>query len=926
MTKVSIIIPVYNVEKYLKQCLDSIINQTLKDIEIICIDDGSTDSSLEILREYASKDGRIKVIHQENAGAAPARNAGIELAQGQYITFIDADDWVDLNYFEKLYNSAKQSNSDIAATSKVALWSSQKIAYKFMGLEENQTKAQTIDEKGKIIIATGVSCNKIYKNSFLRKNNIKFPTLNTTGEDNYFTDLAVIMSNNISVIDDVCYYYRQISSSQTKTLKNKKHYKIIDIYKQIDEKISKLDISNSKKEKWFEILDIRKQRDISLHYEEMGYEYKEEFATLVNEQFPKVKLNLPVKNLIVSLTSYPARIGTVHQTIESILNQSMKADKVILWLAPEQFPNKEQDLPQELLELTKRGLTIDWYHDIRPYKKLIPTLIKHPNNIIITVDDDVLYDKKCIETLYQSHIKHKNSVICHRGHYILCDKNKNILPYKKWRHDCNFKKPTYNILQTGVGAVLYPPNCFYKDILNEKLFMDLTYDADDLWFWTMALLKGTKIYVAKNKINKINYIDGTQETALWHQNVDNSGNDKKLQKLIKHYPTLLHRLKKKYPVNSFSENIFSIKNIAPHKVITVLGLKLKLKNKKFIQREQMKQLEQKINNTNKQIQAQQEVLNKYQEQTKLELNRLKQDYNQKIYSEKAKLMYKLHKYLPEDKYPEALKDWFFEATGEVLDLENPQTFNEKIQWLKLYDSTPEKTRLADKYLVRDWVKEKIGEKYLIPLLGVWDNFDDIDFDTLPEQFVLKCNHGSGYNIVVSDKSKFNREDARKKINTWMNEDFAFRAGFEMQYSDIPRKIIAEKYIQPEISDIEIQSWCFCGELKFISYETCKDSKNAYRAIFTPDWEPENFMVTPQHYAKFPSLPKKPRYLDELKNIVSSLCQGFKHVRIDFIIVEDKLLFREMTFSSASGLSKFEPEDIKYKLGEMIKLETQESIK
>ena len=378
--------------------------------------------------------------------------------------------------------------------------------------------------------------------------------------------------------------------------------------------------------------------------------------------------------------------------------------------------------------------------------------------------------------------------------------------------------------------------------------------------------------------------------------------------------------------------LFSVINDDIHKVITIFGVKFKFKNKKLIQRKQIKQREQKINNANKQIktqseqiQAQQEILNKYQEQTKLELNRLKQDYNQKIYSKNAKLVYKLHKYLPEEKRPEALKDWYFEATGDVLDLENPQSFNEKIQWLKLYDSTPEKTRLADKYLVRDWVKEKIGEEYLIPLLGVYNNFDEIDFGKLPNQFVLKCNHGCNYNIIVKDKSSFNKEDARKKINTWLNENYAFFA-LEMHYKDIPRKIIAEEYITPESSNIEIQSWCFNNELKFISYETCKEADTPYRQIFTPDWEPEEFLISPHHFSKFTELPSKPKYLEELKQIVSKLCQGFKHVRIDFIVVNGQLKFREMTFTSGGGLSRFKPQETKYKLGEMIKLETQESIK
>lgn len=118
--------------------------------------------------------------------------------------------------------------------------------------------------------------------------------------------------------------------------------------------------------------------------------------------------------LIVSLTSYPARIETVNQTIKSILNQSIKADKVILWLAPEQFPNKEKDLPEQLLSLRAKGLTIDWYHDIKSYKKLIPTLKKYPDAIIVTADDDNIYAVNWLEKLYNSYIKHPQDISCHR--------------------------------------------------------------------------------------------------------------------------------------------------------------------------------------------------------------------------------------------------------------------------------------------------------------------------------------------------------------------------------------------------------------------------------------------------------------------------------------------------------------------------------
>ena len=159
--------------------------------------------------------------------------------------------------------------------------------------------------------------------------------------------------------------------------------------------------------------------------------------------------------------------------------------------------------------------------------------------------------------------------------------------------------------------------------------------------------------------------------------------------------------------------------------------------------------------------------------------------------------YLIQKYAPESKYPELLCDWYYETCEKALDLSRPRTYNEKVQWLKLYDTTPLKTRLSDKYLVRQWISEKIGDQYLIPLLGAWDHFDEIDFDALPNQFVLKANHGCGWLVIVKDKNKFNRGDAKKKFDYWMHTNFAYCAGLELQYRDIKPKIIAERYLEDE---------------------------------------------------------------------------------------------------------------------------------
>ena len=171
--------------------------------------------------------------------------------------------------------------------------------------------------------------------------------------------------------------------------------------------------------------------------------------------------------------------------------------------------------------------------------------------------------------------------------------------------------------------------------------------------------------------------------------------------------------------------------------------------------------------------------------------------------------------LPRENYPQVLKSLYRMRMGKELDLDNPKTYTEKIQWLKLYDSTPLKTRLSDKYAAREWLENKIGTGHLTPLIGAWDNFDDINFDDLPDRFVLKCNHGSGMNYFVPNKNKLNMREARENINAWLAADYGMTQ-LELSYSNIKRKIIAEEYIDELADDIVLyRIYCFDGEPKFI---------------------------------------------------------------------------------------------------------------
>lgn len=216
MTSVSVIVPVYNTKKYLHKCLDSLINQTLKDIEIICINDGSTDNSLKILNDYAQKDNRIKVLSQENKKQGAARNAGLEIATGEYIGYVDSDDWVDSDFYEKLYNAAKKHNFDIALGTNIRV---KKNANKKRLHIKEEKEYTTLQEKLDVNVQWKNPCptNKIYKKSLLVENNIKWPE-GVFCEDRIYTLKAVYYANGIVTVPNVNYYYYKNPSS---TVNNK---------------------------------------------------------------------------------------------------------------------------------------------------------------------------------------------------------------------------------------------------------------------------------------------------------------------------------------------------------------------------------------------------------------------------------------------------------------------------------------------------------------------------------------------------------------------------------------------------------------------------------------------------------------------------------------------------------------------------------
>ncbi|MBE6592936.1 MAG: glycosyl transferase [Ruminococcaceae bacterium] len=240
--------------------------------------------------------------------------------------------------------------------------------------------------------------------------------------------------------------------------------------------------------------------------------------------------------------------------------------------------------------------------------------------------------------------------------------------------------------------------------------------------------------------------------------------------------------------------------------------------------------------------------------------------------------------------------------GRELDLKAPKTFNEKLQWLKLNDRRPEYTMMVDKYLVRDHIRKVLGEEYLIPLIGVWDSPDEIDFDALPERFVLKCNHNSGVGMYICrDKSKMEVEAVKKELRRGLAQDY-YLTGREWPYKNVPRKIICEKFMSdtPDASDFtDYKFFCFNGKVDCVMVCLERSSGDTKFYFFDEDWKLKRLNIRGKNAPEGFTIPK-PSCMDEMFKIAAKLSKGMPFVRVDLYQSNDQIYFGELTFFPDSG--------------------------
>lgn len=254
--------------------------------------------------------------------------------------------------------------------------------------------------------------------------------------------------------------------------------------------------------------------------------------------------------------------------------------------------------------------------------------------------------------------------------------------------------------------------------------------------------------------------------------------------------------------------------------------------------------------------------------------------------------------------------------GIKINFENPMTFNEKLQWLKLYDRNPEYTRMVDKYEAKKYVAEKIGKQYVIPALGVWDKFDDIDFNSLPNQFVLKCTHDSGGLMICRDKSSFDLTAAKKRINKCLKHNYYWHSR-EWAYKDVKPKIIAEEYMIDGENECltDYKFFCFGGEPKFM-YRSMDKAKDPRTDFFDMNY---NRLDMRMRDPNSDSAPPKPECFEEMKSLARVLSANIPHLRVDFYEINGNVYFGELTFYHCGGFAKIYPEKWMDTLGDWIEL-------
>lgn len=405
--------------------------------------------------------------------------------------------------------------------------------------------------------------NKMLRMEFVRKNNLLFQNL-LLSNDVYFSFTSIVQSSKISILYQPLVHYRYNNSNSLRNKRDEQPFCFYECFSKLhdylvekklwDKDIKKAFLNSFVSSIIFTIDNtFYKKNDVKLFAKHtiipQYFKSRDDYSLLKDKYLKDLETrgltNSKLPDVIVSLTTYPARIKTINQTIKTIIDQTYPYKLLVLWLAPSQFPNKEKDLPTELIEMVKRKtIQVCWYQDIRSYKKLIPTLKKYPNDAIVTIDDDLLYPKDLLQRLVNAYYSSPKMIHTLRAHGIIINSLFEFLPYRSWKNPLNESAPSYFNFLTGGAGCLYPPNTLSKIVFKERQIKGLCPLADDIWFWASAVLNGVPINLVTPTIGQLKYVPNSQDSdsTLWKKNVLQGANDEQLHCVLKKFPKIFRRM------------------------------------------------------------------------------------------------------------------------------------------------------------------------------------------------------------------------------------------------------------------------------------------------------------------------------------------------------------------------------------------------
>lgn len=1126
--KISVIIPVHNNEQYIQQSLETVINQTLKEIEIICVDDGSTDDSLNILIKYALIDRRITVLKQNNLHAGIARNAGLSIAKGKYLSFLDSDDWFELNMLEEMYNKIISKNADIII-----------CKCKTFNLENGKLEDKKLDSSLKLNllprkdpfsvydvsdnifqICLGYAWDKLFKSDFIYENNIRFQSINNTN-DQQFTYTALCLAKSITTINKRLVIKRHFRKNSISSNRNKDPTCYLSSFEKIKSNLEKKDMFNLVKESFwknfyhFSIFllknldqDSRLNLFYNLHEKLNLWDYIGIFPLTSNiyralhyiknqNIFPTINIayitnqksfnlclvsilsllknceyeniniillhsnithtNINKLNKLKQIRNFTFQILNIsdNEYINYPLSRSINKETLTRCILADKFPNIDKIFILDSDTIIMKSLLPLWEIDLKD--KLIAAvedILKskdkakmenlkdnfYVNTGVLLINAKKWRQIKFIDKINEYINENDYNFFSYQNAINILTDNQKIrlnpeFNYMEiwWKNDSNQydydylqlynkKEPTvihFNGIKPNKNSCKNTyKNEFlkYYNILNSlnknNFLIPIVLTSDDKY---APLMYTTMLSILENSYSKTFYtfyLIVSSNFSNFYQNLILKLKDNykcninfifiknPFEKVILKIPhitiTTFYRLLVAellplefdkciyldvdlYICKDLSE-LYNI-NIEDNYIAGVVSPSYYFNEEQHCKRLNLPSMKKYINAgmmiMNLKMLRKDNMTQKFQELAKGNYDSQDQDvinvacygkiltlppkYNAMVLSLKENnpllrhlfteqeiseannsptIIHYANKFKPwnsigvykeefwwniakktpfinnlfdrDSIYKCELKKWWFKIKNKALNIDNPKTFNEKIQWLKLYDTTPIKAYLSDKYLVRKWVKDKIGEQYLIPLLGIYNKFEEINFKNLPNSFVIKCNHGSEYTIIIKDKTKLNVSDVECKLYKWMNENYAYKNGLELQYRDIEHKIIILKNFYDSKGSLkDYEFLCFHGNPKFIWLKCDKNKYNLYELKS----EQLPYIIN-DCYSIYHSY-KKIKLFEQMIDLSLKLSEGFIYARISFHIFHKKIYFYDISFGSSRELNIIKSKNLDRKLGSHI---------